>query len=32
MNIGTKYISDYDHYELVLKSVLTVKKQLWIGT
>lgn len=26
------YIANVDHYELVLKKVLTVKKQLWIGT
>jgi len=32
MSIQTKYISDTDHYEVVLKKVLTVKKQLWIGT
>lgn len=32
MSIKTKYISDYDHYDLVLRSVLAVKKQLWIGT
>ncbi|NDV96886.1 phospholipase [Dysgonomonas sp. 521] len=33
MDIGkSKYISDYDHYELVLKKVISVKRQLWIGT
>jgi len=32
MNAPTQYISDSDHYELVLKKVLSVKRQLWIGT
>lgn len=26
------YISDYEHYNLVLKKVSEVKRQLWIGT
>lgn len=28
----TVYISDSDHYDLVLNRILSVKKQLWIGT
>lgn len=32
MDLETKYISDFDHYESVLKKVLAVKRQLWIGT
>lgn len=32
MDQDITYIADYDHYKLVLNKVLTVKKQLWIGT
>lgn len=32
MEVYTQYISNNEHFESVLKRVLTVKKQLWIGT